>query len=226
MNLEGVRPSLVGLPLPLVIEANKHIEQMGLLLAKSTILSTFLHNLSVSFPERILAGTISAFYSYALSQNLEWVNQQTCDQIVMASLLQDIGLGKVADKLKGISFDVLLKDHRQVFHSHPKEGLLLLQEVEDISERVRQIIYQHHEQQNGQGFPNGIKGLRIYPPAKILGLASAFADQMMKNPGELPVNILRQFVADRELMLCFDGDCVKAMIKIFMSKKGSRGNYV
>ncbi len=218
-NSDDVKPFLLGISSNLLPEATKRVDANGLQVARSTILATLMHNLTLAYPERKSAGIISAFYGFLMAKNLDWVNSQTIDQIILAALLQDVGLGKVAEKIPGVPYVQLCKDHQAAFQSHPKEGLVLLQDIENVSERVRQIIYQHHEYCNGTGFPNGIIGTRIYPPAKILSLASGFVDELLNNPKERPANILKKFVSDREIVTRYDGDCVRSLIKLFMVEK-------
>ncbi|HAZ13441.1 MAG: hypothetical protein A2X86_14545 [Bdellovibrionales bacterium GWA2_49_15] len=218
-NSEEVKPFLLGISSNLLQEASKRVEFNSFIVARSTVLTALVHNLSQAFPERKSATAVSAFYAFLVAKNLDWVNTQTIDQIILAALLQDIGLPKAREKLPPASFEQFVLQHPEAFRSHPKEGLLLLQNIEHIPERVRQIIYQHHEYCNGLGFPNGISAMRIYPPAKILSLVSGFVDDVLQNPNERPANTLKKFVSDREKVSRYDADCVRALIKLFIPEK-------
>ena len=51
------------------------------------------------------------------------------------------------------------------YKEHPTFGYLLLKNDTSISPMVLQTVYQHHEQQDGKGFPIGLKGDN-QPPVK------------------------------------------------------------
>lgn len=89
-----------------------------------------------------------------------------------ASLLHDIG--KI-----GISSEVLNKEGKltteeyEMIKRHPKIAFDILEDVEFLKES-REIIYQHHERIDGNGYPRRLKDEEISLSAKILAVADAY----------------------------------------------------
>jgi HD-GYP domain-containing protein (c-di-GMP phosphodiesterase class II) len=65
---------------------------------------------------------------------------------------------------------------------HPELGARLLDSIKGVPSEVREIVIQHHEQPNGNGYPNGIHGARMYFPSKIVAVADAFSALIQKRP--------------------------------------------
>ncbi|MCK5145308.1 HD domain-containing protein [bacterium] len=75
----------------------------------------------------------------------------------MGALLHDIGktaLGEIYDK----SHHELDPEQRSLMRHHPVFGEKILSRARTISEIERQIVLQHHERQNGSGYPSGLVG--------------------------------------------------------------------
>jgi response regulator RpfG family c-di-GMP phosphodiesterase len=95
------------------------------------------------------------------------------DQIEMAGMIHDIGL-------LGFEEDLWYKDIKQmnpeqdhVFREHPVIGSIILESVEKLA-GVGEIVLYHHEQVNGQGFPNGLRGSQIPLGSKIIHAVSDY----------------------------------------------------
>jgi len=75
----------------------------------------------------------------------------------MGAILHDIGktaLGNIYDR----SHFELTPDERTLMRHHPNLGEKMLSRARTISEIERQIVLQHHERQNGSGYPAGLVG--------------------------------------------------------------------
>ncbi len=90
-----------------------------------------------------------------------------------AGLLHDIGM-------IGLPSDILSKkrterndEERRHYFSHPARGEIIIDEIEFL-EPVGKVIRSHHEQFNGRGFPDGLKGNQIPVLAMIVSGASIY----------------------------------------------------
>ncbi|RTR33468.1 HD domain-containing phosphohydrolase [Shewanella atlantica] len=93
-------------------------------------------------------------------------------QLAVAVLLHDIGMSFLPKTLltkKG----VFTEEERQALYRHPNSGYQLLRESERWAQAA-QIVLQHHEQVDGSGYPNRLKGDEICHGAKILAIADTF----------------------------------------------------
>ncbi|AEA33694.1 HD-GYP domain-containing protein [Hippea maritima] len=60
----------------------------------------------------------------------------------------------------------LTKEEFELIKTHPTLGYITLKDIADIGIIAAHIVYQHHEQQNGQGYPRGLKGDNTMPLPK------------------------------------------------------------
>jgi HD-GYP domain-containing protein (c-di-GMP phosphodiesterase class II) len=105
------------------------------------------------------------------------------------------------------------KTGRSLYREHPTFGYLLLKNSPDVTPMEVQVVNQHHEYQDGSGFPIGLKGDNIPPTkstqritkghifrlAEICCVADAY-DKMVLNPFEevrvTPEGALKQLIID------------------------------
>jgi HD-GYP domain-containing protein (c-di-GMP phosphodiesterase class II) len=85
-----------------------------------------------------------------------------------AALLHDVGLLK----LKPITSFKGGLDNKAVKHlrKHPKYGAKIVKKLR-LPRPYIQTVLQHHEREDGSGYPSGLKGDKIHEHAKIVGLA-------------------------------------------------------
>ena len=111
----------------------------------------------------------SFFYDHALNttvltiligKKFRFVKQEIAS-LAMGAFLHDIGkiiIEQMESGEKG-------KKDKALYKEHPTFGYLILQNDSSISPLVLQTVNQHHEQQDGKGFPIGLSGDNI-PPVK------------------------------------------------------------
>lgn len=94
-------------------------------------------------------------------------------EIAQGALLHDVGKAMIPSQ-------VLLKDEGlttsevKLMEMHPGYGVKLLQSVETLPRRVREIILFHHEMADGSGYPKGLKGEAIDQTVRIVSIANAY----------------------------------------------------
>jgi len=94
-------------------------------------------------------------------------------KLAQAALIHDIGMVKVpkallekAGKLTPGEFEEVKK------HPHYGHDLIMAQGKE--YQWLADIVYQEHERQGGQGYPQGLKGKQIHPFASIIGISDEY----------------------------------------------------
>jgi len=97
-----------------------------------------------------------------------------------ASLLHDIGKIGVSDGIL-TSKDPLTEDELAELRTHPRLGVTIISNMPGLAACVPAILH-HHENYDGSGYPDGLKGEAIPLEARILGLANAFADMTSYRP--------------------------------------------
>lgn len=115
--------------------------------------------------------------------------------MAMAALLHDVGLSRVPTKSIPYAHDVIRLGiyERDWIYKHPQLTLEILEEKKiQVSDLCKLIILQHHEEFNGSGYPQGLRGFNINELSQILRVADEI-DQLFhshfSSPGNLKVRL-------------------------------------
>ncbi len=68
----------------------------------------------------------------------------------------------------------MTKEERELYDSHPMKGYEYVKKEFEVDENVLNIILQHHERVDGNGFPNRLKENEISKFAKIISVADCY----------------------------------------------------
>lgn len=116
--------------------------------------------------------TTVAIYSMLFSMGLEKKEPQTLQDLIIASLLHDIGMTQIAAEAVPVPRLSQQPAQKQAFDEHVKLGLELLTELDYVpNKRVVGILGQHHEKFNGSGYPAHLESFRIDELSQLVGLA-------------------------------------------------------
>ena len=114
--------------------------------------------------------SLSVLIAFGIGYNSEKI----ISDLAVASLLHDIGLARLSAKVIPYAHDVgqlIYKDREEVY-KHPELTLKILSEKGfEVSEMVKAVVLQHHEEFNGFGYPFGIRGYALNEFAQILRVA-------------------------------------------------------
>ncbi|WP_025209775.1 HD-GYP domain-containing protein [Hippea sp. KM1] len=86
-------------------------------------------------------------------------------ELAKGTLLHDIGRVLINKSLYEEPRK-LTKEEFELIKTHPTLGYITLKDIAEIGIIAAHIVYQHHEQQNGQGYPRGLKGDNTMPLPK------------------------------------------------------------
>jgi HD-GYP domain-containing protein (c-di-GMP phosphodiesterase class II) len=128
-----------------------------------------------------------------------------------AALLHDIGKIGFPDTIL-CNPGPLPPDGVRVIQEHPLGGENILKPVGSLA-RLCPIVRHHHEQFNGTGYPDGLKGEEIPIAARIISVADSFDAMISARPYKAPRS---REDAIGELVRCrgmqFDPSCVDTFI--------------
>lgn len=100
------------------------------------------------------------------------LNEDDVNQIKVAGLVHDIGKIGIDEKI--LNKAGRLSDYEwQEIKKHPEAGWRILNSSKEFSE-VAQFVLHHHEKFDGNGYPNGAKGVEIPIESRIIAIADAF----------------------------------------------------
>jgi len=148
--------------------------------------------------------------------------------LALGAFLHDIGK-TISEQLDDQGSTVKAND---LYRKHPKLGYDLLSTSPDMSPMVTQIVYQHHEHQDGTGFPSKLTGENL-PPVKMPGritkgrifrlaeiccVANAY-DKMVLNPESKhqmdPQDVIKRLITDSGTK--YNKDIVKTLLQVVPS---------
>ncbi|MEO1995574.1 MAG: HD domain-containing phosphohydrolase [Planctomycetaceae bacterium] len=95
--------------------------------------------------------------------------RQQLDVLAMGALLQDCGFLVLAEHRSS----GLLKRHA---HQHPTVGMALASGIEGVSMQIPLIVAQHHERNDGLGFPEQLPHRELLPASRYLAIAVSFRE--------------------------------------------------
>lgn len=132
---------------------------------------------------------LTSIISCTLAKELEWISKTTMDKLVYASVLSDITLAVRPELLLISSMhefikqrDSLTDEDQKIYLSHPRDaGVLIKRYFGTAPPDTDALAYQHHEQPDGTGFPQGLKADKISPLAALFIVANDFAYYYLKD---------------------------------------------
>ncbi len=121
------------------------------------------YNISHQVNTMIYALKIGAGFSYSARR---------LHELALGALFHDIGMFLIPAEITNKSGKLSAGD-LTVIKKHPVLGRDILSAFEEYP-WLAEVAYQHHERENGQGYPLGLKGDQISDYAKIIGIVDSY----------------------------------------------------
>ncbi len=99
----------------------------------------------------------------------------------MAALLHDVGEQRLPSQVR-LKTEALTRPERSLLELHPLYGKEMLDQLLHIPNGVSDIVAQHHECNDGTGYPRRLTDEQILPLAKIIRVVDEY--QYLTNPRE------------------------------------------
>ena len=114
-----------------------------------------------------------AALSLRLARRHPDVSQEDFPILEAAGLLHDVGMVGIPNEIVSKKRTQMNGDEKKLYMSHPVQGEIILKEIE-LLKPIAGLVRTHHEQFNGRGFPDGLKGEEIPLLARIISAASTY----------------------------------------------------
>jgi HD-GYP domain-containing protein (c-di-GMP phosphodiesterase class II) len=189
-NLANGGQSLPILDLRTRLEALiKHIDQYKVLTfsPRNSNVADFVYHKSI----------LVCLSSYTLA-NWIGVPQKDLMQVALGGLLHDIGNVKVEPVILAKKKD-LTNSELDEMKKHTLSGYAILKNVPALTEGAKLCALQHHEREDGSGYPLGVKGDKIHTFAKIVAVADiyhAMTNYRVYNSSMSPYLVLEQLFTE------------------------------
>lgn len=130
--------------------------------------------LSLDFSDILRHGMIVSNLAVLISRSLGG-DEEFQKEIAIAGLLHDIGKLKLGRYLYGRRKDTMNIEEMKYVRMHPTFSYNILKSKGKFSDNVLQAVYSHHENFDGSGYPNNLKGEEIPMMARIIRTSDVFA---------------------------------------------------
>ena len=108
------------------------------------------------------------------------------ESLGLGALLHDIGFVRLPRNLYRKT-SALTEQEQVLMRQHPQLAATVLSKIDSLPETVSQIIAQHHEFQDGSGFPKLVKSGGLSPLAQLMALADTYDDLVTSRYGRAPL---------------------------------------
>jgi HD-GYP domain-containing protein (c-di-GMP phosphodiesterase class II) len=120
-------------------------------------------------------------------------------EIGIAGALIDVGLWQLPSTLLR-RLEGLTPEEQTQYRAHPRVAADLMRRWNAPYAGLPEMVAQHHEREQGQGFPQGLTGAAIRPEAKLLGLVDTYTGLTAPaslRPGFRPHEAIREIVRSK-----------------------------
>ncbi len=128
----------------------------------------------------------------------------------LAAAISDVGLLKVPAKIREKS-SALSRDEWHLIKQHVNYSIAIARRYR-LSEDIKAAILQHHERNDGSGYPFGIKEKDIHPWAQIIAVADTY-DAIVS---ERPYRKAEPAFAATEILMAYSSRLNPKIISVFL----------
>ncbi len=166
--------------------------------------NTYAHSVNVGVLSLSLA---KQFFADDTSHDL--------NKLGSAFFLHDIGKTEIPYRI--LSKPGRLTDEEmEVMREHPERGLRILKEAGELNEECAIIVSQHHERNDGSGYPNKLTGDQIHEYGKICAIADVFDALTMERSYKKPLTTFEALQIMKDKMSGhFDDDLFAKFVRLF-----------
>ena len=154
-------------------------------------------------------------YSLAIARHLQLKSSEK-RFLKIAAVLHDVGKIGIEDQILRKP-EPLSPEEYNTIKRHTSMGAEILEHIRQLRDIIPGVKY-HHEQMNGKGYPDGLKGEEMPVIAKIVAVADTYDAMTTDRPYR---KALSKEVAMGELRRCagaqFDRQVVEAFVKAYES---------
>ncbi|HEY7818462.1 MAG TPA: HD domain-containing phosphohydrolase, partial [Vicinamibacteria bacterium] len=152
-------------------------------------------------------------YSATIAKILRFPDDEV-ENIRIAALMHDVGKIGIQDSILGKA-GPLTDEEFAVMKTHPTKGAAIMEHVPQLKSMIPGMKY-HHENVDGSGYPEGLKGDQIPLIAKIVSVADTFDAMTTNRPYQKAMEITYVFTRMRSFIgKKFEKHLVEALITAY-----------
>lgn len=138
------------------------------------------HLLAYTLDDQVVHAMRVSNLAYAIGRELG-LDEDTCQSLFDAGLLHDIGKEKLRSYVYEEAQNPLMVEEMKYVRMHATLGYEILRE-RGYPEFILQSVLHHHENMDGSGYPDNLRGEEIPYGARILRVCDVFAALISDRP--------------------------------------------
>ncbi|MCP3671879.1 MAG: HD-GYP domain-containing protein [Gammaproteobacteria bacterium] len=101
------------------------------------------------------------------------LNEEQLKHLGVGAIFHDLGYNEIPNRVL-LKKEELTKAEQDLIKMHPLYGVRLANRIGTVPPEAVTIIEQHHEMQDGSGYPKGLKGKQISELAQIITIVNSY----------------------------------------------------
>ncbi len=211
----------MGFDLELYNNARQITEAVIVLVENQKTLSELFESLA-GVSDQLLSHSIAvSSLSVVVGQALGYEKKATLEKLAMGGLLHEIGMKALPVELARKPLASMTHDEILIWETHAYKGMQMLNSLGIVPDDVVSIVYEHHENAIGQGFPQRMRDVKMHPLAKIVALADNYCDLILPNINcPVPKNAREALMfIEHTLGVPFNKDAFRALKRVIDNDK-------
>ncbi len=175
-----------------------------------------------TFSDQLLVHSVAvSSLAVMIGQSMGFEKRVTLEKLALGGLLHDIGMKALPKAIYTKAQAEMSAEELQVYETHSYKGMQMLQSLGVVPDDIVSIVYEHHENSIGQGFPQRIRDVKIHPLAKIVSLANGYANLILPNPNcPVPKNPREALVfIEHTLGIPYNREAFRALKRMIEAEK-------
>lgn len=152
-------------------------------------------------------------FAVALAQQMGYTDPVFLNELGIGALLHDIGKSKISERilykktsLNKIEFEIMKK--------HPKWGVDILTQSDEIPADSYLPVLQHHERGDRSGYPDGLSFDEMHLYSKIIAIVDCFDAMTTERVYQKAIETYPAIKLILSMKNAFDDECLRAFIKL------------
>lgn len=139
-------------------------------------------------------------------------------ELAIGFFLHDIGKAKIDPNIVNKEGKFTPEEFK-IIQTHPYISYKMLSEMKLVDPEVLSIVMQHHERDDGTGYPTGLRGKAIHPYARICCIADIFDALTAKRSYNKQLTLMQALtVMKGEMKAYFNQQMFKQFVMLFTCK--------
>ncbi len=170
-----------------IVQAKKTIARIVDLILHNHSITSHLAQITShdfnTYTHSVTVGLLGVSLSKVLYRNTD---EHNLHELGAAFFLHDIGKVRIDTAIINKP-GRLSEEEMDTMRKHPSFGYQVLRETDQLTTECREITLQHHERDDGTGYPKRLRGKDIHQYAKICAIADVYEALTAERPYKLPM---------------------------------------